>query len=867
MAKRTSLRGTQLESALAPRQRAGGIALTASATHAALTRRQFMSHFGAAAAALGMPPLLASCGGSDDDDPAPAPAPRPAETRTLFFNFSHLGNVETTHVLVAGGKRYPLSKVSDKPEVLSAARQGNEFLRSVSDDQITHHLESVTFSTSSVTLGYVMTAADPASGTWQMTSMHFNIPSTAVAHAYAQARVRSTAGPLPLSGKRRAYGLRAATSAQDLLDEHALVDNCSHAEALVGLHPELLSLEPNSAAHVHHNYISVDSNTQFLAQVILPTMGPAVPQGSSNVSDAQPWATLVPLMDDTKTPPVPVKMSDGQLNQYYPDWDPQVDLVAGPAMLSVHPLVKNDESLGIDVTGLDPNSPAPAEQLGGKLWSRHDGATSFARTLGVATATAAPTYMFTQNGVNTGLHLSPPEDTDYTVLGDGRVQVDIDIAYNWFLRWLGLHVQFADANGTPIPSSSLPNDTLGNRMGPYPGALDPGQNVLFVDAIASATTVLGVPVYPGSVSSVIKIPTAAQTLRIYYGGPAIKGAQPPELDGTSVSLVGVVMTMIVNYGLTGIFMATGVNEGIDPVVKKAVSLGGGLLVRELLAFISADVLNGGSGVPTVGTATNIAKTLFTVALTPLLAALVAEVAALLAAAQIIDAIPVAGQIARGIAAATGAAELAQTSIEIAISPETYMYTIVLTHDLSVTILPDANEHAVPAGAAGLHAVLQADLRVRWRGCVAACARCCGRARPDRGIDPDHAFRHPARRPGQRDDRLLRAQVEHAGRSERLVRRQRHHRAGGQHLGPDARHPHHADQGTDPAEHAVPAHAQDDARRAGPACVDHDRSRAALCGAAGRAAARPRRLQRHHGAPGHVAAAAGGLCRLCVEGVQ
>ena len=607
MAKRTTLRGSQLESALRPRRRARGAAPSASVTQAALTRRQFMGHFSAAAAALGMPPLLAGCGGSDDDEPAP----RPTERRTLFFNFSHLGTQETTHVLVAGGRRHVLTKVSDKPEVLSAARQGNAFLRSVSDEQITHHLEGAVLATDSVTLCYVMTAADTTSGTWQMTSMHFNIPSTAVAHAYSQARVRTAAGALALSGKRRAYGVRAASTAQDLLDEHALVDNCSHAEALVGLHPELLSLEPNSAAHVHHNYISVDSNTQFLAQAILPNMGPAVPAGTANISGAQPWATLVP-MTDPHDPSKPWKMSDGKLNQYYPDWDPQVDQVAGSAMLSVHPQVKGDESLGIDVTGLDPNNPAPPDQLGGKLWSRHDGATSFRRTLGATSATATPTYTFSQAPSSPGLVTAPPQDGDYKVLGDGRVQVSLDVAYNWFLRWLGVYVQFVDPNGNVIKTTTLLHDTLPNQPGPYPNhPLDPDDTVIFADVVSSATTVLGVPVYPGSVPTVVKIPTGAQALRLYYGGMG-RGSPSPELAGTDITVLGIVLTSVINFGLTGLFMAAGVST-IDPIIKKVIALGGGVVAREVIAIVGADVFNGSTGVPILPTVMNVLKALLTFA--------------------------------------------------------------------------------------------------------------------------------------------------------------------------------------------------------------------------------------------------------------
>ena len=685
MAKRTTLKGAQLESALASRQHRAA---------AALTRRQFMGHFSAAAAALGMPPLLAGCGGSDDDD---APAQRRTETRTLFFNFSHLGTQQTTHVLVAGGKHHALTQVRDKPEVLSAARANNEFLRSVGDEQITHHVEAAVLATDSVTLCYVMTAADTTSGTWQMTSMYFNIPSTAVAPAYAQARVGTPAGALALSGKRRAYGVRAATSAQDLLDEHALVDNSSHAEALVGVHPELLSLEPISAACVHHNYISNDSNTKFLAG-LLASMGPAVPAGTANVSGAPPWATLVP-MTDPQDPSKPWKMSDGQLNQYYPDWSPHVDQLAGRAMLSVHPQVKGDESLGIDVTGLDPNNPAPPDQLSGKLWSRHDGATSFQRTPGAASATATPTYIFSQAPSSPGLVTSPPQDSAYSVLGDGRVQVSLDVAYNWFLRWLGVYVQFVDPNGNVIKTTSLPNDTLPNQPGPYPRQpLDPDDTVIFADMVSSATTVLGVPVYPGSVPTVVKIPTGAQALRLYYGGMG-NGSPSPELNGTDITVLGIVLTSVVNFGLTGLFMAAGVST-IDPVIKKVISLGGGVVAREVIAIVGADFFNGSSGVPILPTIMNVLKTLLTFALTGKLVELFAVVFAELAASEFIDSIPVAGQIARGIAAAVGAAELLQTSFEVAFSPPTYLFTIVLRHDLSVRVLPDTTNTQFPQVPAG-----------------------------------------------------------------------------------------------------------------------------------------------------------------------
>ena len=49
-----------------------------------------------------------------------------------------------------------------------------------------------------------------------------------------------------------------------------------------------------------------------------------------------------------------------------------------------------------------------------------------------------------------------------------------------------------------------------------------------------------------------------------------------------------------------------------------------------------------------------------------------------------DAIPIAGQIMLGISLAAGVATLLETTIEIAASPVSYVYDLVLTHDITGT---------------------------------------------------------------------------------------------------------------------------------------------------------------------------------------
>ncbi|HZY08971.1 MAG TPA: hypothetical protein VFE69_14540, partial [Ilumatobacteraceae bacterium] len=83
-----------------------------------------------------------------------------------------------------------------------------------------------------------------------------------------------------------------------------------------------------------------------------------------------------------------------------------------------------------------------------------------------------PAVAFTNQGPETGLYVTQPV---ISVLSDGRVQVTLDNVSNWFLRYLGMWVQFIAPDGkTVIPLSQLPNDTFPAEPGPYPrsGSLD-----------------------------------------------------------------------------------------------------------------------------------------------------------------------------------------------------------------------------------------------------------------------------------------------------------------------------------------------------------------------------------------------------------
>lgn len=660
-----------------------------------MSRREFLKRAAAAGMAAGLPPLLAACGGGDQEQSAGGEASRPGvgatRPRTLFFNLAHENVAATEHYLHAAGRKIRLAKTHEKPDVLATARRSNAFLRSVPDHQITHHLESVALPADIVVLAYISSNEDPATGDWSMSMLHFIVPETAHSAAFAQAAAgRPGAGPR-LSAKRRAYGLAAAASAEDLRDEAMLVDSSDHALALVGLYPDLLSIEPASAAYIHATHIAPDANTQFLARM-LSTLGPATVQQSPGQANAGGWATLVPLMDNSKNPPLPMKMSDGRLNLYYPDWSAPVDSLAGAAIGSVHAQVKNDESLGVDVTGVSPATPLSAQKAQGKVWARHDGQASVERGA-LAAEVEAPAWTFTSRNPETGLAVRQPQ---VAPAEGGRVQVTMDNVANWFFRWLGAWVQFLDPNGKVLAASGLPEDTLESHRGRHPAGLDK-QDALFVGVLPQATAVLGIPVAAGQIAPVITIPQQAHTMRMLYaglGGFSSRGEYPDGLIG-----VGAGMTIAVNYGLVSLFMAAGA-QTLPELLRFVIELAGEGFAEALVDIISDAVLSGES-LPLLPIAMNFLKLLLQGGLaTPVLVKLATYLIGQIGLAEALDSLPVAGQVARAVAVVTGLAELAETSLDLAISPQIYGFDLVLTHDLSVTVLPDPNAASFPQPPAG-----------------------------------------------------------------------------------------------------------------------------------------------------------------------
>ena len=659
-----------------------------------MTRRDFLVGAGGAGVLLGLSPLLASCGGDDGAGEVPAGKQR----QTLFFNLSHENYASKTYFLTGGGQKYRLTRVADKPAVLAAARKANVFLSQVPDQHITHHLENALFVTDHVTLLYLSAEIDPTVGTWSMSSVYLQIPQQAAAHAYRQARLRTPSGPLPLSPKREMYGVSAAQSEQDLREEQALFDVNAQAATIMGANPDLFSLEPNSAYNIHTNHINNDGTTKTLARALANSQyGPATPELMSGKTNAVGWGTLAPVIDDSTGQPFKNTkgMHAGRI-QYQPVFHPDIVEFAGQAVGRLASNVKDDVSLGADVSALKPlatDPPNPA--LAGVMWARQDGSSFVDQS-------PAAKQVRDGNAVMTLKEVGPQNGLEVSATlaqASGSPQVTLDMK-NWYVRFLGVYLQFLDTSSPPkvLTLANIPeyqNKTIipGHIYGL--GGSDTTTE-MFVSVLGPIFTILGIPTWPGFITPSFTVPASTGTVRILASGIGSGSDNYPD-----TLLAGEVMTGIINYGVTALLCAAGAAAAFSGIMKLVVVPVASAMAQELVALLSSAL--SGNGPYSAGywkaQGLALAKFLLTFIAGKVVGKLVGKLVGAIVAASAEgiaeDAIPIAGWIMLGISLAAGAANLIETSAEVALSPWTYINDLVFTHPLSVTVLKDSGSVGPP----------------------------------------------------------------------------------------------------------------------------------------------------------------------------
>jgi hypothetical protein len=183
--------------------------------------------------------------------------------------------------------------------VVKHHRKKNKFLQNVPDDQLTHFVQNVRLSADFVTMSYVIQGANPSTGTWNMSAMYLPPPLERNRRRRgADRRKRAGTNPIPLSAKRSLYGHPPAVTAEDLIEEAILLDPSDSRHGDHRHASRSLQRGWHERGIVHNQYIQPNGATKGLA-VLLQALGPATPQETSGEPNANGWATLTPILDDT----------------------------------------------------------------------------------------------------------------------------------------------------------------------------------------------------------------------------------------------------------------------------------------------------------------------------------------------------------------------------------------------------------------------------------------------------------------------------------------------------------------------------------------------------------------------------------------
>lgn len=611
---------------------------------------------------------------------------QPFENKTLHFVMSHLEK-EVELTLHTGDFKYRLQPHTAATRAEHKKR--NRALALMTEDQLQHITH------------FVEDARLPADVTrmLQVTYPLENAPLPALVDFFtyipgAQRRANRTAGLAKLRQRipnclkfRRQGSIQldlAGHSDSELLDLWADSDLIADspldiARSLTFSHPQLASRDPNTAAIVMDDYI--DTSNDLLAFAIeIQGYGPATEQPGG-------WATIEPAVDQ-----------NGEVLR----WGPGYENEGHPEGTIVYQYNLNDEIAGTDTEG--PAEPYALsvvnqsmqgsqndERLQNELWSVFQGtpderqAAEQTALRAKAAKAAGDQFKFTLNNRTPGYGLSVPQKSirfkvDPQDPLKGTFKID---AKNGFLRTLAAYVQFLDSNGKPI------NDPVGwkDNFPSFPPFLRndfESASVKYLKNVTAVNVILGIPMPTDPTVLDFPWPANAASCRLLFGGLGTR-----DWNGT-VDPPGILVTGVMQYGIPTLFMLGGAAIKSTAWFKNFVSD-----IQNVVATLGVAFPIVGGGVATAAALGNTKSVLFGFAkaisgilVNAGLAKLSAYVITQLTLAQFVNAIPVVGFGFRMAQMAITAANLAATTIEVAISPATYRVEVKRQVHLRVTVAPD-----------------------------------------------------------------------------------------------------------------------------------------------------------------------------------
>ena len=655
-----------------------------SRTRAGVTRRDVLKALAATGAAAGASPLVSLTGCA-----ATPAATTTTETRSLYFDLSHLRPDEHDFVLFAGKHRIQLSR-TDATE-LSEARKSNAFLGKVASTRITHHVKGLELPAKHVLACHVKVHPRGSRASWKMGLMFWNHPTESVraAHARMPLKLRNT-----LTAKARRAGLLGSAADLDPVEEASYIDPSSQATYMASCHPELLSGDATSNAHVSQAYLQRNN--------------PDVEQLSDYIQgNPDDWADNQVITDDNGVPFTDTQGNVIQLPMYSDD----TNSLLGPSISTGTKGVKSDAQLGWYSSS---GTAAPS----GAIWIADDGQTHDDQSVSSATAamggaalrrraklgSGESVLFFPELGKHKGYQIEAgATETDPATL-DHTVEVKF---HNSYCRHLGLYVRYLDAACKPIPLATL-SDFLKRHSGTFVSNPTTAYDIRF-GMMGPEFEFLGIPCANATFEANLPVPSVASSFQVVAEGI---GTGTNDFPGLTT---GKTLTSVLDLSVPMVFLATAATAEFSAWAK---TQGPKMFLEVLECFEDAiagfvDVCYDGNDAGAWG---ELVKAIVGKLLTELakkagasMAAFVADLCGFIVAGDATDACPLVGGIIEAVTATATVAQLGQTIGEVCSSPRNYDNAGLFLHDIEVTIKPDSDD---PAGfpAVATHYVVSAECK-------------------------------------------------------------------------------------------------------------------------------------------------------------
>lgn len=605
------------------------------------------------------------------------------ETSDLHFALGHLAGVEQFQ-LHTGGRRIALQPHTPQTIAAHAARnQALALLDETSRATFTHYAEGVELSSRRASILRV-THPSKAAPIPDLALMAVHIPRWA-RQAHRERRLQRDAQGVPINLAQLGVTTRLpfARAIAASIDADLLLTPNSTAAALVFHHPQLATGNPVTAAVVMDDHINSPDNLtniqRFGGQIARQGTHWQASVSSTDVNGKQlVWGPSFPNAGQA--------VYNNQLS---------AATIAGAAGAMQSPLTTSQQDAALQ------NASWSVNQGTGTVYHVAPHAVRAMRS-GRARAKAAMAavnggYAFTLNNLTPGHGLSIDDSSmtftpDPTTPGAGTLTINVS---NSYLRSLYAYAQFLDANGNIIKVSSNGGDPA---------------DYLPIDVVTPVNVVLGIPLPTEPTVLSFDWSADAASARLLHGGLGSSGWD------NDLVWPGAILTGIFNYAIPGLFLLVGAEldsnawfttlEKERPLVALLLKLALGVFGAESSASVAfPDVSAFLSAM-----ADAIAGFLVHEGLEQLQEYIVEK----LGETAFEDAIPGVDIFFQIANRAIDLVEIAETTVEVQLSPCVYEVDIVRTLDLQATVSPDPthgtsiNPAIWPQIAATWEAVVQYD---------------------------------------------------------------------------------------------------------------------------------------------------------------